>query len=263
MNLTFTKMNGAGNDFVVMDNRDRRLNLSQRQIAALCERHRGVGADGVMLVEPPEGEATARMRYYNADGGEAEMCGNGARCFAKYVNRLHHDSLAELSFETIAGVIRATFPGDRGDVCVQLSPPFDWKLDQALSLPNGDTRHVHFVNTGVPHAVLVVDDLESVDIRGAGSAVRHHDHFAILGQSGAGKKTHKEQPERRLPANALHVSDAFPISRQTTPTAVALRGIPECVVGSDGGGMRLRGQRLSHRPCGVDRARREWPADAP
>ena len=110
MSLTFTKMNGAGNDFVVLDNRDGSRSLSHAQIAHLCDRHRGVGADGLMLVEPPENGATARMRYYNADGGEAEMCGNGARCFAKFVNRLHDDALTDLSFETVAGVIGATFP---------------------------------------------------------------------------------------------------------------------------------------------------------
>ncbi len=181
MILTFTKMNGAGNDFVVMDNRDRSLVLTQTQIAALCDRHRGVGADGLMLVEPPEGEATARMRYYNADGGEAEMCGNGARCFAKYVNRLHDDSLTEVSFETMAGVILATFPGGQGDVCVQLSKPFDWNLKQDLSLPNGDALLVHSVNTGVPHAVVFVKDVQATDIVAIGASIRYHQAFEPAG----------------------------------------------------------------------------------
>ena len=85
--LTFTKMNGAGNDFVMFDNRSGELALDAAAIARLCDRHRGVGADGVLLIEHSDDpDAAYRMRYYNADGGEAEMCGNGARCFARFVD---------------------------------------------------------------------------------------------------------------------------------------------------------------------------------
>src|SRR5882724_2674852 len=104
--LRFTKMNGAGNDFVVIDNRNELLKLSAQQITLLCDRHRGIGADGVLLVEPSPGKADFRMRYYNSDGGEAEMCANGARCFARFASRI----LAgrdEVQFETLAGIIRA------------------------------------------------------------------------------------------------------------------------------------------------------------
>src|SRR5947207_1673637 len=85
--LSFTKMSGAGNDFVMVDNRDGSLRLDKPAIARLCDRHRGVGADGLLMLEPSSA-ADFRMRYYNADGGEAEMCGNGARCFARYASRL-------------------------------------------------------------------------------------------------------------------------------------------------------------------------------
>ena len=88
MRLPFTKMNGAGNDFVVIDNRDLSVQLDSTQIARICDRHRGVGADGLLAVEPARGDADFRFRYYNADGGEAEMCGNGARCFGRYTARL-------------------------------------------------------------------------------------------------------------------------------------------------------------------------------
>src|SRR5271155_4429000 len=86
--LTFTKMNGAGNDFVLLDNRNGGLRLDAKAIERICDRHRGVGADGLLLVEPASNGADFKMRYYNSDGGEAEMCGNGARCFARYANRL-------------------------------------------------------------------------------------------------------------------------------------------------------------------------------
>ncbi|MGY8689143.1 MAG: diaminopimelate epimerase, partial [Verrucomicrobiales bacterium] len=170
-------MNGAGNDFVVMNNRDGSRSLTSSQIALLCDRHRGVGADGVMLVENPEKGATARMRYYNADGSEAEMCGNGARCFAKFLNRLHGDTFSELTFETIAGIISATFPGDQGDVCVQLSDPFDLKLGQELTLADGKTHPTHSFNTGVPHAIVFQDAIDDIDIVPIGASVRYHEAF--------------------------------------------------------------------------------------
>ncbi|HUF61542.1 MAG TPA: diaminopimelate epimerase [Verrucomicrobiales bacterium] len=176
--IAFTKMNGAGNDFVVIDNRDRRLQLEPQHIARICERHRGVGADGLLLVEPPEGPAAARMRYYNSDGGEAEMCGNGARCFARFVNRLHDNQLPLLRFETLAGVIEASFQGEL--VRVQLSPPSTPKLGVSLEA-GGQSWEVHSVDTGVPHAVVVVNDADAVDLARFGPALRWHSHFSPRG----------------------------------------------------------------------------------
>jgi diaminopimelate epimerase len=174
----FWKMNGAGNDFVVVDNRNHSLDLSRDQIALICQRQRGVGADGFLAVEPAENGADYRMRYYNADGGEAEMCGNGARCFARFVNFLNDGNLEKTRFETIAGVIGAEFVGHQ--VRIALSPPFDKELNLELEL-GGDTRVVHSVNTGVPHAVLFVEDLSDIDIKSLGSATRYHKHFAPAG----------------------------------------------------------------------------------
>src|SRR5215218_2438281 len=104
--LEFMKMNGAGNDFVMLDNRSGNLQLERAQILRLCDRHRGIGADGVLVLEPAANGADFRMRYYNADGGEAEMCGNGARCFARFAGLLAGKK-ETVSFETMAGVISA------------------------------------------------------------------------------------------------------------------------------------------------------------
>ena len=93
MLLHFYKMNGAGNDFVMLDNRDLSLALTTAQIEKLCDRHRGIGADGLLCVEPATDGGDFKMRYYNADGGEAEMCGNGARCYGRFVNKLHEAGL--------------------------------------------------------------------------------------------------------------------------------------------------------------------------
>src|SRR5437763_6828572 len=120
--LRFIKMNGAGNDFVMLDNRKGEIRLNAGQITRICDRHRGVGADGVLLLEPPANGADFRMRYYNADGGEAEMCGNGARCFARFADRAA-GPLEKVSFETPAGVIGAELKGDL--VRLEMSQPKD------------------------------------------------------------------------------------------------------------------------------------------
>jgi diaminopimelate epimerase len=178
MTLNFTKMNGAGNDFVMLDNRHLGLVLSREQIARLCDRHRGIGADGLLCVEPAEGLGDFKMRYYNADGGEAEMCGNGARCFGRFVNRLHHDELSFVQFETQAGLISAEFEGEQ--VRINMSAPHSLKLAQELTVA-GQALTVHSVNTGVPHAVVLVDDLESVPVREWGAGLRYHEAFAPKG----------------------------------------------------------------------------------
>jgi len=178
MTLQFTKMNGAGNDFVLVDNRDGTWALDQSTIARLCDRHRGIGADGLLAVEPSVDGADYRMRYYNADGGEVEMCGNGARCFARFVNRLHQFSLPSVRFETMAGVIGAEFEGDR--VRLRMSEPQALALSESLPVRDRSLT-VHSLNTGVPHAMVFVDDLENVDVRGEGAALRYHDRFAPKG----------------------------------------------------------------------------------
>jgi diaminopimelate epimerase len=178
--LQFTKMNGAGNDFVLVDNRTLTLDLSARDIERLCHRQRGVGADGLLAVEPAAAGSAAqyRFRYYNADGGEVEMCGNGARCFARFINRLHGFSLQNVTFDTIAGQIGAEFIGD--EVQLAMSTPHSLFLSETLPV-NGRDLTVHFLNTGVPHAVVFVEDLEQVDVLGDGAALRYHDRFSPRG----------------------------------------------------------------------------------
>ncbi len=178
MTLSFTKMNGAGNDFVMLDNRDLSLALTTAQIEKLCDRHRGIGADGLLCVEPATDGGDFKMRYYNADGGEAEMCGNGARCFGRFVNHLHGDKLTMIRFETLAGMISAEF--ESGQVRINMSAPHSLNLAQSL-LVAGETHTVHSVNTGVPHAVVFVDDLESVPVREWGAGLRYHEAFKPKG----------------------------------------------------------------------------------
>lgn len=189
--LRFTKMNGAGNDFVLIDNRLGDLRLAADQIAKICDRHRGIGADGVLVLERAANGADFRMRYYNADGGEAEMCGNGARCFARYASRVAGPR-EELSFETPAGVIGARLQGEL--VRLEMSEPKDLRLGITISWPEGEIA-AHFINSGVPHVVVPVNDLEKMDVRGLGSAIRRNDLFA---PRGANVNFLEERGERQI-----------------------------------------------------------------
>jgi diaminopimelate epimerase len=173
--LPFVKMSGAGNDFVVIDNRALNCALTTEQIAKLCDRHFGVGADGLLAVELADrSDADFRMRYYNADGGEAEMCGNGARCFARFVHPLRRADAERARFTTPAGLITAEYIGD--DVRINLTAPTEAKLRQRADFGWGEIEY-HFMNTGVPHAVVFVPDAEKADIVAQGRAIRRNPLF--------------------------------------------------------------------------------------
>lgn len=175
-------MTGAGNDFVMVDHRNPSLSgiLDAATIARLCDRHFGIGADGLIAVEPAEGsEADCRMRYYNADGGEADMCGNGARCFARFASGLLGTGNAPLRFETRAGLISAQFEPD-GNVTVDLTPPHSLVLE-ALAASEELPAPVHSLHTGVPHAVAFLPEVDSLDLRRTGAFLRYHPHFAPAG----------------------------------------------------------------------------------
>ena len=178
MILNFTKMNGAGNDFVIIDNLALDYSLSGEQIAKLCDRHRGVGADGLLAVEPAEQGADVRFRYYNADGGEAEMCGNGARCFGRYVSRLLDGEKNKITFETIAGTLRAEIIGEK--VCIEMSEPFGLEINSPVEVDSLGVP-VHNLNTGVPHAIAFVEDVEATEIVKNGAALRYHEHYQPSG----------------------------------------------------------------------------------
>jgi len=157
----------------------------------LCDRHKGVGADGVILLVPCQsGRADWAWDFYNSDGKFGGMCGNGARCFAKFVRRLTSAN-GNLSFETRAGVITARFQGD--DVTVNLTPPRDLRLRQQVKLSTG-LAEIHSLDTGVPHAVLFVANADKAMVQPLGAEIRHHSHFAPRGTNvnfvqvlGAGK----------------------------------------------------------------------------
>jgi len=178
MKVRFEKMNGAGNDFVLIDNREGKVKLGPEEAARICHRQRGVGADGVMLLVPSRtGRADWAWDFYNSDGSTAEMCGNGARCFARFVQK-HAGLNGQATFETGAGIITATISGDRPKV--KLTAPKDWRLNETVALKGGPAV-IHSVNTGVPHAVWFVPDADQAMVQNAGAEIRYHAHFAPRG----------------------------------------------------------------------------------
>jgi len=177
MNIPFWKMQGAANDFILVDDRAQTFPAADRAwIAGICARRTGVGCEGVILIQPST-KANFRMRFFNPDGSEVDMCGNGARCVARLAHELGA-APARMSIETAAGQLNAEILGRR--VRLRLTPPRDWRLDGALAAAGRDLRY-GFVNTGVPHVVAEVEDLDGWDVKGVGRAVRYHEAFAPAG----------------------------------------------------------------------------------
>ena len=177
--IRFTKMSGAGNDFILIDNRGGELKADADFIAKICSRRLSVGADGLLMAEAPDDprQADFKMRYYNADGGEAETCGNGARCIARFA-QMNEIAGAKMRFETLAGVYSAEIRGD--SVLLGLGDPRDIRVDFPLPLKAGGAV-ASFANTGVPHAALFVDNLEELNVAEAGREIRRHPAFGEAG----------------------------------------------------------------------------------
>jgi diaminopimelate epimerase len=173
--LPFQKMHGAGNDFIMVDAKDLSgSQLTTAQVAALCDRRTGIGADGLIIVaEAQSPGADFRMIYFNSDGGEAEMCGNGARCTVDFAHRAGLFQTTSV-FDTFSGPLEGEIlePG-----LVKVSLPA-WKdLTLKLTLEGTPFPVQHTCNTGVPHLVIPVGDVEKVDVFKWGNHFRFHDHF--------------------------------------------------------------------------------------
>jgi diaminopimelate epimerase len=235
MVLEFTKMNGAGNDFVLVDNRAGNLKLTPEQVVRLCDRHRGIGADGLMLLVPARtGQADWAWDFYNSDGSVAEMCGNGARCFARYVQKTVGMN-RNFNFETAAGIIAASFNGNL--VTVNLTRPKDLQLNQTVPLASGPAT-IHSLNTGVPHAVLYVPDADRAMVLQLGPEIRRHAHFGprgtnvnfvqVLGKNHIRVRTFERGVEGETLACGTGVSASVMISARvhgfTSPVKVQVQG---------------------------------------
>ncbi len=172
--LDFFKMSGSGNDFILIDNRDGALAVGNitEFVRTVCERKVSVGADGLIIIESSQ-RADFRWRFFNADGSEVDMCGNGARCAARFAY-IRGIAKKEMSFETAAGIIDAVVKGET--VKVRLTEPHGLKTNIPIMI-DGKPIGVNFVNTGVPHVVLFVDGLDRYDVFNVGRKIRYHEEF--------------------------------------------------------------------------------------
>ena len=178
MAIQFTKMSGSGNDFIIIDNRAPVMEDTKKVdfVKRVCDRKLTIGADGVIFVENSD-KADIKWDFYNEDGSSAEMCGNGGRCVARYAVE-KNIAPAEMTLETLAGIIGATVNG--AAVKVKLTPPESLKQDIAVAL-NGTQYQVDTLNTGVPHAIVYSNDVETVNVKEAGRGIRFHEAFAPAG----------------------------------------------------------------------------------
>ncbi|MEW6620837.1 MAG: diaminopimelate epimerase [bacterium] len=174
--ICFTKMVASGNDFIVIDNRDGVIDVTPGLVRKICQRKFGIGANGVLIVERSK-LADFRMRIINSDGSEAEMCGNGGRCIARFA-QIKEIAKNKMKFETLAGIILAEVTNNR--VKVKLTDPLNLFLNKKIRIKDKELT-VHCLNTGVPHAVLILDEIEKVEVVESGKQIRWHQDFAPAG----------------------------------------------------------------------------------
>jgi len=181
--IGFTKAVATGNDFIIIESKILGSNAQVSSVKylsglakRLCDRKMSIGADGILIIESSE-KADFRMRIFNPDGSEAEMCGNGSRCAALYAS-VKNITKPSMTIETLAGILNAQVKGDV--VKVKLTDPIDIKVNLCLMI-NKCPYKVSFLNTGVPHTIHFVDDLDKVDVKNLGSHIRHHGEFSPEG----------------------------------------------------------------------------------
>ncbi len=187
MEIEFTKMHGLGNDFVVIDAINQDIDLSEEQVRYLADRHFGVGCDQLLLVEAAETDDVDFVyRIFNADGGEVEQCGNGARCFAVFVREKGLTDKDLIRVETASGVIELHVQ-DNGKITVDMGVPefspwnipfnADTRLDEYSLDVNGQMLKIGAVSMGNPHAVTIVDNIETVAVDELGAGIENHPLF--------------------------------------------------------------------------------------
>ena len=234
MSIPFWKMHGAGNDFILVDDRARRFPAADSAfIARLCDRHRGIGSEGLLLIQP-SASADFRMRFFNPDGSPADMCGNGARCIARLAHEIGA-APADMRIETDAGIVQAEVRLPL--VRLHLPPPRDWRLNLSIAWDNR-ALPLHFVNSGVPHAVAFVEDLRAVDVPALGAFIRRHDLFApagtnadfvqVTGPSSLAIRTYERGVEAETPACGTGITAAALVAQRLglvrSPVRVASAG---------------------------------------
>ena len=262
MKLKFTKMQGVGNDFVVIDGIRQRVEITAQFVRRCADRHFGIGCDQVLLVEPPQrDDADFRYRIWNGDGGEVEQCGNGARCFVRFVHDSGLTSEKEIRVETLSGVIVPRLEGD-GQVTVDMGPPifeseripFD---DRGLKPVVGGKRwpiavagravEVSVLSMGNPHAVQMVADVDSAPVTTEGPLIERHPRFPRRANAGYMQVLGRERIRLRVWERGAGET----LACGTGACAAVVAGVREGLLGSLVE-VETRGGRLTIRWAGGD-----------
>lgn len=236
--ILFTKMAGAGNDFILVDNRKGILKNPSKTAKELCDRKFAVGGDGLILLERSK-KADLKMRILNSDGSEAEMCGNGVRCFARFAF-LKKIAGKSFSVETLAGKILVEVKGEI--VKARMIDPRDLRLNFTVPVL-GKPMKLNFLNTGVPHAVHFTEALQTIDTESLGKAIRFHSYFSPRGSNanfvklGQGNKIEVRTYERGVEGETLACGTG---STASALVAAALHGLRSPVQVKTRGGETLK-----------------------
>ncbi len=173
MEISFSKYNGLGNDFIFIDNRTHEISLDPKELQSLCHRSLGIGADGVVFLEDSQ-SADFKMKIFNADGHEAEMCGNALRCLYLFIKELSVDQKDEYLIETFDRSLKISTESDL--IKCELGSIKDLLLNKKIQLSNLAVTG-HFLNTGVPHFVVFSDNLPAIDVETLGREISSHNAF--------------------------------------------------------------------------------------
>ncbi|MEA3506914.1 MAG: diaminopimelate epimerase [Elusimicrobiota bacterium] len=177
MAYRFTKVEGAGNDFVLVDNMEGKYKINLPEFTrAVCPRKTSIGADGLLVLEKSK-KADFKMRIFNPDGSEVDMCGNGARCCGYYF--ADKDEKKEVRFETLSGMMKAEVTG-KDMIGLYMGPPTKIKLDMLINIDKNQMS-CSYINTGVPHVIVETDKLEDTEVDKLGRAIRYNNEFAPEG----------------------------------------------------------------------------------
>jgi diaminopimelate epimerase len=249
MKLHFTKMHGLGNDFVVIDASRTPVDLTPARVRAIADRHFGVGCDQLLVVEPPsQDDVDFRYRIFNADGGEVEQCGNGARCFARFVYDKRLIGKREIRVETKAGIITPRLTDD-GLVTVNMGVPvldpvlipFVSRSDAVVQLldVDGQTVAITAVSMGNPHAVQVVADIDAAPVVELGERIKSHPSFPARANAGFVEVVDEHHIRLRVNERGAGETLACGTGACAAVVTVILRGLAASPVTVDARGGRL------------------------
>ncbi len=172
--ISFSKMHGLGNDFVIINNLDKKINIDNLPISQLANRHLGIGFDQLLVIEPSK-TADFYCRIINSDGSEAEQCGNGLRCVARFIKENGLDKRTKFSIETKAGVFPIAIQ-DFDRITIEMGAPLVEDKQRNLRIDD-ENRHLSIISLGNPHCVLKVESLSEIDIQTLGKTISTHDYF--------------------------------------------------------------------------------------